>query len=176
MSAAAPFLVTERLELWLPTRDDIDPMFEIVSEPGTRRYLGPEPTMPDHFMRFMRNAGSWQLFGYGMLMVRERDGDGSPIGNCGIFHSWRGLGEDFDNRPEAGWIIGEAHVGRGYADEAMRAIFQWFDREYAGKQVVCLIEPGNAPSIRLADKLGFAELRHAEMPDGSPVILYERTG
>lgn len=170
---AGPWLETERLELWQPDIGDIHPLFAIVSEENTRRYLGPEPTMPDHFMRFTRNAGSWSLYGYGLVMIRERGGDGRLLGNCGIFHSFRGLGEDFDDRPEAGWILSEEAAGKGYAGEAMRAIFDWFDREF-GAEVVCLIEPANAPSIRLADKLGFEPLREANMPDGSPVNLYRR--
>lgn len=168
-----PFLLTERLELWLPTKADMRPLFEIISQAGTRRYLGPEPTMPDHFMRFTRNAGSWNLYGYGTFMVRERGGDGTLLGNCGIFHSVRGLGEDFDDRPEAGWILREEAVGKGYAGEIMRAVLDWYDREF-GTELVCMIDPDNAPSLSLAAKLGFAPMRDGVMPDGGVVKLLRR--
>lgn len=170
---SGPFLLTERLELWQPVRDDLTPLFEIISEAETRRYLGPEPAMPDHFMRFTRNAGSWTLYGYGTLMVRERGGDGTLLGNCGIFHSWRGLGEDFDDRPEAGWILRESAVGKGYAGEIMRAVLAWYDAAF-GTEVVCLIDPDNAPSLKLAAKLGFAPMRDGVMPDGGVVKLLRR--
>ncbi|WP_324261796.1 GNAT family N-acetyltransferase [Altererythrobacter sp. H2] len=169
----APFLVTERLELWLPTADDLAPMFEIVSHPQTNRYLGPAPTMVDHFMRFARNAGSWQLYGYGILMLRRRGGDDSLLGNCGIFHSFRGLGADFDDQPEAGWILSVEAGGHGYAEEAMRAIYAWFDGAHGRCRTVCMIDPANAPSIRLADKLGFEPLRNTEY-GGEPIRLFER--
>lgn len=172
MRPAAPLLVTERLELWLPTADDLDPMFAIVSDPLTHRFLGPAPTMADHFMRFTRNAGSWQIYGYGILMIRRR-GDDTLLGNCGIFHSWRGLGDDFDNQPEAGWILSTSASGQGHAEEAMRAIYHWFDATYGPRRTVCMIDPGNAPSLRLAEKLGFSPLRDTTFADG-PIRLFER--
>lgn len=52
----------------------------------------------------MRNAGSWYLCGYGALMLRLR-GRQEVIGNCGGFHIFRALGDDFDDNPEAGWIV-----------------------------------------------------------------------
>ena len=169
----APFLLTERLELWKPQVADLHPMFEIVTHEETRRYLGGHSTLTDHFMRFTRNAGSWQLYGYGMLMVRRRGGDGTLLGNCGIFHSIRGLGDDFDDRPEAGWILSADSAGQGYAEEAMRAILSWFDDAF-GSELMCMISMGNAASVRLAGKLGFAILREAKMPDGKAVNLYRR--
>lgn len=171
---SAPFLSSERLEYWKPDASDFEALFELVSHPETCRYLGPAPTRADTYQRFQRNAGSWLLHGYGMLMVRQK-GYTDLIGNCGIFQSWRDLGEDFDNCPEAGWIIGADHVGKGSAGEAMRTILAWFDREFGPKRMVCMIEPDNAASIRLADKLGFAPMRDAEFPDGARVRLFERS-
>jgi len=172
-ASGEPRLLTERLELWLPQVEDLQPLYDIVSNEQTARYLGGVSSMADQFMRFMRNAGSWHLYGYGMFMVRERGGDGSLIGNCGIFHSIRGLGSDFDDRAEAGWIFGEGCTGKGYGGEAMRAVFDWFDAEF-DREVVCLIATGNAPSFSLAGKLGFAPMRDAQMPDGDTVTLLRR--
>lgn len=173
----APFLVTERLELWLPRASDIQPMFEIVSQPETHRFLGPAPTMTDHFMRFTRNAGSWHLYGYGVLMVRQRANEkgehGALLGNCGIFHSWRGLGADFDNQAEAGWILSTAATGQGYAKEAMLAIYAWFDAAHGPRRTVCMIDPGNTASLRLAATLGFTAMRDSHFA-GDPIRLLER--
>lgn len=173
----APVVVTERLELWLPRRPDIAAMIDIVSDPHTGKYLGPAGSAADHFTRFQRNAGSWFLHGYGGFMVRER-GQTAVVGNCGVFHSHRGLGADFDDMPEAGWIIANGYEARGYANEAMSAALDWFDREHGepngSRRVVCMIDPNNAPSIKLAGKLGFTEMRRATLPDGSAVVLFER--
>jgi len=168
-----PPLVTERLELRVPAQDDLWAMHAIVADPVTGRFLGPSHAPSDHFERFSRNAGSWLLYGYGSFMLRER-GSGELIGNAGVFHSFRGLGEDFDDSPEAGWILRADRVGQGLAHEAMRAIFAWFAHEHGAQRIVCMISPGNAPSIRLAERLGFTAIREAKLPDGAAVRLFER--
>lgn len=173
MSDPGPFLVTERLELWRPAIADEPQMFAIISDPATHRYLGPISTRADHFIRFQRGAGSWFLHGYGSFMVRLK-GEAPVIGTCGVFHSWRGLGEDFDDRPEAAWILAADYVGKGLAREAMAAALARFDAEHGPREVVCMIEPGNAPSHALAARLGFTAVREATLPDGADVTLLRR--
>jgi len=173
VSDAAPFLTTERLELWRPTPADEPEMFAIITNPETHRFLGPMSNRADHFMRFQRGGGSWFLHGYGSFMVRLR-GEAQVIGNCGIFHSYRGLGEDFDDKPEAGWILAESAVGKGIAREAMEAALAWFDTTHGPRGVVCMIEPGNEPSFALAKKLVFVAARRAILPDGVAVQLFVR--
>lgn len=168
-----PRLTTERLELRLPAAGDFRAQMEIVSHAETARHLGRRSGPPDHFMRFSRGAGSWLLHGYGTFIIRPR-GSEEVIGNCGVFHSWRGLGDDFDDVPEAGWTLRHDQVGRGLAHEAMAAVLAWFDRTHGPRRVVCMISVGNEPSLRLAGKLGFAPLRKAVLPDGDAVRLFER--
>ena len=96
------------------------------------------------------------------------------IGNVGVFHSLRGLGEDFDDMPEAGWVLRADKVGQGLAREAMTAALAWFEREHGRQRIVCMISPGNAPSIGLAERLGFVRMREARLPDGEAVRLFER--
>lgn len=169
----APFLVTERLELWLPRPGDLQPLYEVVSHPVTGRFLGPTAQLHEQAMRFMRSAGSWFLYGYGAFLLRLR-GQEALIGNCGIFHTFRGLGDDFDDHPEAGWILRHDQIGKGLAGEAMRAALEWFEREHGPRRLVCMIDPQNAPSLHLAEKLGFVAMRDANLPDGERVRLLER--
>jgi len=168
----APTIITDRLELWRPCLGDAQEILDIVTVPETGRWLG-QATHADHFTRFQHNAGSWLLNGYGSFTVRLR-GSAPVIGSCGIFHSWRGLGEDFDNQAEAGWILSHRHVSVGYAEEAMRAVFAWFDENHGPRRVVCMIAPDNTRSIQLAGKLGFISMRRAQFKTGEPVILFER--
>ena len=171
--SGAPLLVTERLELRVPAKDDLAIMRAIVDEPATARFLAPSHSASDHFQRFCRNAGSWLLYGYGSFMLRERL-SGELIGNAGVFHSDRGLGPDFDDLPEAGWILRADRIGMGVAREAMDAALGWFEREHGRLRIVCMISPGNAPSIRLAERLGFEPMREAVLPDAETVRLFER--
>jgi RimJ/RimL family protein N-acetyltransferase len=106
-------------------------------------------------------------------MVRRR-GTPATIGNVGVFHSHRGLGEDFDDTPEAGWILAHDQVGQGIGREAMEAALAWFEREHGAQRIVCMIAPENTPSLKLAERLGFATMRDAELPDGSTVTLFDR--
>ena len=169
----APHVLTERLDLRAPVAADLAAMGAIVTHEETARFLGPRSDPADHFTRFSRNAGSWLLYGYGGFMVRLR-GSEEVIGNCGVFHSWRGLGEDFDDAPEAGWILRHDQVGRGIGLEAMSAALDWFDRAHGPRRAVCMISVGNEPSIGLARKLGFTPLREAVLPNGDEVRLFER--
>lgn len=172
-SSGAPHLLTKRLDLRLPVAGDLTAMGAIVAHPATGRHLRPIFDFADHFMRFSCNAGSWLLHGYGTFMVRLR-GSEDLIGNCGVFHSWRGLDKDFDDMPEAAWILRHDQVGRGIASEAMTAVLAWFDRAHGPRRIVCMIAAENEPSMRLAGKLGFACMREAERPDGDAVRLFER--
>ena len=169
----APKLVTERLELSLPVAADRHLMAPIIAHEETGRYLGHAFDPVDHFMRFMRNAGSWQLYGYGAFQIRLRD-NGELIGTGGVFHTVRGLGEDFDDNPEAGWILRHDQVGRGMGLEAMSAVLDWFDSAHGPRRIVCITALENEPSIRLAAKLGFTPLRETELADGEMVKLFER--
>jgi RimJ/RimL family protein N-acetyltransferase len=168
-----PFLVTERLELWQPRFADLRALHAVVSHPQTGTYLGPAIEWLDHYNRFHRNAGGWYLHGYGNFIARLRGKD-EIVGSLGVFHSNRGLGEDFDLMPEAGWILAHDQVGKGLASEAMHAVFAWFEREHGVQRIVCMVAPENAPSIRLAEKFGFTPMRDAVLPDGEPVRLFER--
>jgi RimJ/RimL family protein N-acetyltransferase len=169
----APFLVTDRLELWCPRASDREELYAVVTTGDTARFLGKQPDRADFFNRFLRGAGSWQLYGYGLFLLRQR---GSPeiVGNCGVFHSLRGLGEDFDDQPEVGWILRHDQTGQGLAGEAMRATLEWFHEAHGPQRLVCMIAPENTSSVRLAEKLGFTPLRETELPDGDAVRLFER--
>lgn len=100
-----PFLTTGRFELWTPAAGDLDDLVRLLEGEGMTRFLGPARADAfSQFERMNRNAGSWALYGYGTFYVRRR-GENGIIGNCGVFHSWRGFGEGMDDVPEAGWVV-----------------------------------------------------------------------
>ena len=167
-----PLLTTDRLELHRPQADDLSGLNALMEPAAMRVHLGRDaPTLTDSFARLARNAGSWALYGYGTFMVRERGSD-VIIGNCGVFHSWRGFAP-FDGVAEAGWIIAADRWGRGYAAEAMNAALNWFDRTHAIRPVMAMIAPANTPSLALAARLGFAPFGAQEF-DGHAVTLLQR--
>jgi RimJ/RimL family protein N-acetyltransferase len=166
-------LTTERLELHQPRAADLAGLATIMVPQAVRRFLGNrEVSMADEFARFMRNAGSWALYGYGNFIVRERGAPGI-IGICGVFHSWRGFGQGLDDTPEVGWILAEPVWGQGYAGEAATAALAWFDRTHGPRRIACMIEPDNHASLALAARLGFVAYGKHDF-DGSTVVLLQR--
>jgi RimJ/RimL family protein N-acetyltransferase len=166
-------LTTERLELSQPVAADLEGVAALVAPEAMRRFLGDRaPDMAGEYARFARNAGSWALYGYGTFMVRER-GCARIIGTCGVFHSWRGFGQGFDDAPEIGWIIGQDVWGRGYATEAMRGALAWFDHIYGPRRIVCMIEQDNKASFAIAARLGFVAFAQQEF-GGRLLTLLQR--
>ena len=167
-------MVTERLELWRPQASDRDGLRALIEPGAVRRFLGGmEPDDHDVFMRLLRNAGSWALYGYGTFIVRER-GEEAIVGNCGVFHSWRGFGRGLDDVAEAGWIVAKSAWGNGYAHEAMQAALGWFEREQGAKPTLCMIEQGHRASEAVAAKLGYEVCGRYEEKDERPLIVYRR--
>ena len=169
-----PVVVTERLELWHPQASDRQGLRALIEPGEVRRFLGGmDPDDHDVFMRLLRNAGSWALYGYGTFIVRERGGD-DIVGNCGVFHSWRGFGRGLDDVAEAGWIIGKTAWGKGYALETMRAALSWFEREHGAQPTLCMIEQGHRASETVAQKLGYAAFDRVEEKGERPLLVYRR--
>ena len=167
-------LVTGRLELWRPQASDREGLRALIAPGEVRRFLGGmEPDDHDVFMRLLRNAGSWALYGYGTFMVRER-GKAEIVGNCGVFHSWRGFGGGLDDIAESGWIIAQSAWGKGYAQEAMEAALAWFEREHGGQATLCMIEEAHRASEAVAAKLGYTFFDRYEEQDERPLMIYRR--
>jgi RimJ/RimL family protein N-acetyltransferase len=55
----------------------------------------------------------------------------------------------------------------------MGAALDWADAHLNEARTVCIIDPGNAGSIRVAGKLGYAFEREAEYR-GAPIGVYAR--
>lgn len=96
---------------------------------------------------FCHDTAQWQLFGHGALMLEEK-ATGSCLGQVGINH-----GPLFPER-ELGWFVYEQAEGRGFAHEAAHALRAWAFDERGMETLVSYIDPGNARSRRLAERLG----------------------
>jgi RimJ/RimL family protein N-acetyltransferase len=167
-------LQTGNLILRPPVLADLAGIHALTQSDAMNRFLGGSPpTTASSFERLQRSVGGWALHGYGVFMVREV-GSNAIIGNCGIFHSWRGLGDDFDDQPEAGWIIAESHWGKGIAQQAIAVALNWFDQTHGPRRIVAMIEPGHKASERLAEKFGFVRYRLGSYDDVRDMQLYER--
>ena len=75
--------------------------------------------------------------------------------------------------PEMGWIFAPHAHGQGYAAEATAAALAWGEANLPRRDFAAIIDPANAPSIRVAEKLGFARDCLADYR-GSPILLFRR--
>ncbi len=157
-----------------PVLADLDALHALTQPEPMHRFLGGKPpTMADSFARLQRTVGGWALHGYGAFMVIDTTTN-TLIGNAAIFQSYRGLGEDFDNQPEAGWILAESHWGRGLAVRLMTAVIRWFEDTHGLQRIVAMIEQGHDASDRVADRLGFVRFRMGSIDEKGVMQLYQR--
>lgn len=171
--ANIPTLDTDRLALRPHTAADFDDCLALWSDARVVRYIGGAPqTPPEVWARLLRYAGLWPLLGFGYWVVHER-ASGRFVGEVGLADFRRGMLASLDGVPEAGWVIAPWAHGRGFATEAVRAVLDWSDTQLDARRTVCLIDPENAASIRVATKCGYRDLTRVSFK-GSETLVLER--
>ena len=173
MIRSAPTLETERLRLRAWTRADREAYWALLEEPAVYRYFGAEPaSREDNWRRLMAQTGSWQINGFGGWAVTRKD-DGRVIGMVSLFTAFRALDPDFGDTPEMGWIFATETHGQGLAGEACRAVLDWADAHLPPTPIWAIINPDNASSIRLAERLSF-EHRNRSTYHDEPILVLKR--
>jgi RimJ/RimL family protein N-acetyltransferase len=166
----APHLDTPRLTMRRHTIADFDDSFAMWSKPEVVRYVGGTPSTRDRaWSRLLTFGGLWPILGFGYWAVRER-ATGRYVGEVGFADFHRAIDVDFEGVPEMGWVLDTWAHGQGFAREAVDAGLAWCDRTI-GSRTVCIIDPDNAPSLALAARTGFREIRHAPCQSGMVVVL-----
>jgi RimJ/RimL family protein N-acetyltransferase len=141
------------------------------SDPKVVKHIGGKPFDEQQvWSKILAYAGHWSLKGYGLWVVEER-ATGRFLGELGFADFRRDIKPSFGKTPEAGWVFASAAHGKGYATEALGAALKWADRRFP--KIVCIIDPGNAGSIRVAEKYGFKKIRLARYR-GAATIVYAR--
>jgi RimJ/RimL family protein N-acetyltransferase len=154
-------LETPRLTLAPPALADFDDYAALWAHQAVVRYTGGVPfARSAAWMRFQRQAGSWALRGFGAWVVRERT-SGRFVGEVGFQDFKRDITPPLGPEPEAGWMLAPWWHGQGLASEAVAG----------GPRTVCMIDPDNAPSLRLAAKMGYVEYARAAYAKRSVVLL-----
>ncbi len=174
MIRSTPMINTARLTLCAMRPEDFNRFAEIWRNPCIVRHIGGEPrSRGEAWDSFLRNAGHWQMAGFGQWAVVQQS-NRQMIGQAGFFYGNRAMGEDFDSFPEAGWILVPEAQGQGLGLEAVQAAHDWFDRIMPGP-LVAMVNSANTASQKLAAKLGYVMMRECEY-NGSPVQLLHRNG
>jgi RimJ/RimL family protein N-acetyltransferase len=168
-----PVLTTARLVMRGHRPSDLDASAAMWADDAVGRHIGGKPsTREESWSRLLRYAGLWALLGFGYWLVEERQ-TGAFVGEVGFADFKRDIEPSFGGASEAGWVLMPSAHGRGFATEALQAALQWADEHFGPHRSVCLIAPGNAPSLRVARKCGYAEFARSTYHGGS-AILFER--
>lgn len=169
----APIVETERLRLRGHTFADLDASAGMWGDPEVVRFISGKPaSREDSWGRLQRYVGHWQLLGHGFWLIEEK-ATGRFVGEGGFGTFKREMEPAFD-APEQGWALSPHTHGRGYASEAMSAAIAWGEKHFGRRDFVCMIAPQNAPSLKLAEKLGYSEYARSTYK-GEPTVLLRRS-
>jgi len=151
----APILETPRLRLRPLKATDMEAFWQFFH--GTRaQYLYPIDSRQKFWTGFTSDVGSWELFGYGIWGLETREG--VLVGQTGLSHP------PLFPEMELGWILLDGFEGKGYATEAAEAALLWTWATQSTHTLVSYIDPRNARSISLAERLGAVIDPLAERP------------
>lgn len=159
---AIPTLKTGRLVLRAPELGDFAPYAAFFAsdraelERGRRDRAGA-------WKEFSAVAGQWLLRGYGGFSIEDR-ATGAYLGEAGVFH------EDCYPEPEIGWMVVSAAEGKGIAHEAALAVRRWAYDMLRLETLVSYVDPRNARSIRLAERLGATRDDVAPRPNPGDLV------
>ena len=159
-------LETPRLRIRTFSVDDAPFAYELVNDPDWIRNIG------DRNVRSLEDArgylergpiAMYERYGFSLFAVVLKETD-ATIGMCGLIRR-EGL-EDVD----IGFAFLPANRGKGYALESAKAVMEhaWGPLRLA--RLVAIVDPANAPSIRLLETLGFTFERWMRLPN-DPVEL-----
>jgi RimJ/RimL family protein N-acetyltransferase len=144
-----PVLVTERLVLRMPHREDVEALAALADNRRIAEMLAamPHPYTPANAADFVRRAKAGEIGRcvYAMTLAES----GHFIGCCGI-----GEGRN-DPGPSLGYWVGEPHWGRGYATEAAHALIDLAFRATNADRLHAACRVANAASRRVIHKCGF---------------------
>lgn len=157
-----PILETKRLVLRGPEPEDY-PNFKATFASYRSRFMGGPLNAYETWMLYAAEIGHWNIRGYGMWMIHDKETD-ETLGMAG---GW--FPAKWPER-EIAWIIWPDKAGHGYALESTHAVRRYFYNELGWDGAVSYIDPKNLDSIRLAERLGAVKDKSAPSVDGHDVV------
>lgn len=155
---------TDRLLLRLWRHDDLEQLSLLFAQPEFWRYPFGGPLDAAAAERFIAaNLGHWDRFGFGRYAACERS-SGRLIGYVGLQYA-----EWFPEMPdevEIGWRIDTSEWGKGLATEGALPTLAHGYELLGLDRVICVWEPDNVASGRIAEKLGMRRIRSTKDPRG----------
>jgi ribosomal-protein-alanine N-acetyltransferase len=161
-------LETERLIFRRLTMDDLDELFALYHSPDVRKYYSegiPSYAETRQELEWMLNT-CYAKYGFGMWATIYKATD-KFIGRCGLTP----MDIEGHEEIEVGYMLAREYWGQGLATEAAQAILQYGFDELKIPRLVCVINPGNEASSRVAEKIGMTLEIDGDV-NGEPTLLY----
>jgi len=152
-----PTIETDRLLLRVQRAEDFEHFAELLDDEEACRYIGGTLPRAAAWRKFLQMPGAWAVQGFGMFAVIEKS-SGDWLGNIG---PWKPVGWPGN---EVGWALRRAAWGKGYATEAAVAAIDWAFAHLDWDDVIHCIDPANAASQALAQRLGSRNLGPVTLP------------
>lgn len=164
LAADLPRLETARLVLRAPRIGDFETYADILMSDRAKHMDGPFDRQ-SAWLDFSQYVAGWLLRGAGMWAIEDRAG-GQVLGFVSI-------GMEFGDREhELGYLLTEAAEGRGLATEAAEAARDFALGPQALPSLVSYVDPDNAASARVAERLCAQRDLQAEAGFDEPVLVF----
>ena len=164
-------LETERLLLRHLVIDDLDELFALYRDPEIRKYF-PEGVLT---LEETKEELEWHMHGHprhpelglGATIHKET---GKFIGRCGLL-PWN-IDEKLE--VEIAYLLDKSFWGKGLATEAANGLLKYGFETLHLSRLICLIDPNNIASQRVAERIGMTLERKVDGIDGDnfPTLIY----
>ena len=164
-------LQTKRLILRHLTLEDLDELFALYQDPEIRRYF------PEGVLNYKdtKEELEWHMNGHprhpelGLWATIHKE-TGQFIGRCGLL-PWE---IDGKLEIEIAYLLDKHFWHQGLATEAAKGIMEYGFQELHLSRLICLIDPENIPSQRVAKRIGMTLERKVDGIDGDnfPTLIY----
>ncbi len=163
---AIPTLTTDRLVLRAFVQRDINEYAAIIGDPEVTKYLGNGKPLSrtDAWRQMAMILGHWTLLGFGLWAVEEK-ATGALMGRIGCQQP-----EGFPGF-EIAYTLGQPFWRRGFAREGAAAALTYARTVLGRTNIISVIRPANAGSIRVAQSLGAVFDTEIDFYNG-PALVY----
>jgi len=160
---------TERLTLREMSERDAPFILELLNDADFKRNIADRGVRTLEDARAYINekfAASYRRHGFGLWLVETKDA-GAPAGICGLVKREELPGVD------VGYAFLPAFRSKGYAHESAAAVLRHAREVLGFKRLYAIVNPDNAGSIRVLEKLGMEfERMHRFSGEGAEVKVF----
>lgn len=143
----ATIIETSRCYVCEMTAEDIDDLYEILTDPETAKYLpakaGSKEEELDKLCSYVECVYTFYGYGYWGVFSKET---GELIGRAGF--------KEGEFPLEAGYVIRRSEWGKGLATEVLLALVRYAEEELGCTEIHAVIDESNIASLCVAQKCG----------------------